>query len=72
MSKTHSNQSIYYLPTREKEQRSKKKKKKKKKNPEAFSDCLQTINDMYENLEDYNQIKEKEVLIMLNHLIAGM
>ena len=70
MSKTHSNQSIYYLPTREKEQRS--KKKKKKKNPEAFSDCLQTINDMYENLEDYNQIKEKEVLIMLNHLIAGM
>ena len=70
MSKTHSNQSIYYLPTREKEQRS--KKKKKKKNPEAFSDCLQTINDMYENLEDYNQIKEKEMLIMLNHLIAGM
>ena len=31
------------------------------KNPKAFIDYSQTIDDVYENLEDYNRIKKTRV-----------
>ena len=35
---------------------------KKLKSPKAVTDYSQTINDVYENLEDYNLEKERRVL----------
>ena len=36
---------------------------KKLKNPKAFIDNSQTIDDVYENLEEYNPTKKRKVLI---------
>ena len=38
----------------------------------AFIDYLQTIDDDYENLEDYNPTKKKRVLIVPDDVIADM
>ena len=40
------------------------------KTTKAFIDYLQTIDDVYENLEDYNPTKEKRMLIVLHDMIA--
>ena len=40
------------------------------KNPKAFIDYSQTINDVYENLEDYNPAKKRKVLIVFDDMIA--
>ena len=42
------------------------------KNPKAFIDYSQIINDVYENLQDYNSTMKSRVLIVFNDLIAGM
>ena len=42
------------------------------KNPNAFIDYLQTIDDFYENLEDYNPTKKRRVLIMFDDMISDM
>ena len=39
-------------------------------NPQAFIDYSQTIDDVYENLEDYNPIKKRRVLIVFDDMIA--
>ena len=39
---------------------------KKFKNPNAIIDYLQTIDDVYENLEDYNPTKKRRVWIVLD------
>ena len=44
---------------------------KKIKNPKA-NVYSQTINDVYENLEDYNPIKKSRVLIVFDDIIADM
>ena len=36
------------------------------KNPKAFPDYSQTIDDVYENLEDYNPTKKRRVLIVFD------
>ena len=36
------------------------------KNPKAFTDYWQTIDDVYENLEDYNSTKKRKVLIVFD------
>ena len=41
------------------------------KNPKAFTDYSQTIDDVNENLEDYNWTKKREVLIVFD-MIADM
>ena len=41
---------------------------KKLKNPKTVIDYSQAIGDVYENLEDYNQTKRRNVLIVLNIL----
>ena len=42
------------------------------KNSKAFIDYSQTIDDAYENLEDYNPTKKRRVLIVFDYMIAGM
>ena len=41
------------------------------KNSKAFIDCSQFI-DLHENLEDYNPIRKKRVLIVFANMIADM
>ena len=45
---------------------------KKLKNPKAFIDYSQTIDDVYENLEDYNPTKKRKALIVFDDMIADM
>ena len=42
------------------------------KNPKAFIDYSQTINDAYENSEDYNPTKKRRVLIVFDDVIANV
>ena len=42
------------------------------KNPKIFTNYWQTIDDVYENLEDYNPTKKRRVLIVFDDMIADM
>ena len=42
------------------------------KNPKAFFDYSKTIDDVYENLEDYNPKKKRRVLIVFDDVIVDM
>ena len=42
------------------------------KNPKAVIDYSQTIDNVYENLEDYNPIKKRRLLIVFDDMIADM
>ena len=44
----------------------------KTKNPKAFINYSQTIDDVYENLEDYNPTKKNKVLIMFDDMIVDV
>ena len=48
------------------------KKIKILKNPKAFIDYSQKIDDVYENLEDYNSTKKRRVLILFDDMIADL
>ena len=41
-------------------------------NPNAFIDYSQTIDYVYENLEDYNPTKKRRVLIVFDDMVADM
>ena len=45
---------------------------KKLNNLKAFIDYSQTVDDVYENLEDYNPTKKRKVLIVFHDMIADM
>ena len=45
---------------------------KKIKNPKEFIDYSQTIDDVYESLEDYNPTKKRRDLIVFDVMIADM
>ena len=45
---------------------------KKLKNPRAVIDYLQTVDDVYENLEDYNPTKRRRVLIVYDDMITDV
>ena len=60
--KIHSNVSINCLST----------KKKVGINPKTLIDFSQTIDDVYENLEDYSPTKNGKLLIMFDDMIADM
>ena len=66
MSKIDSNQSISWLLTEE------RVGIKNLKNTKAFINYSQTIDDIVENLEDYNQIKKRIVLIVFIAMIADI
>ena len=40
--------------------------------PNAFIECSNTINDVYENIDEYNSSKKREILIVFNEMIAGV
>ena len=42
------------------------------KNSKALVDYSQTIDDVYENLGDYNPTKKRRVLIVFDDMIAGL
>ena len=42
------------------------------KSLKAFIDHSQIIDDIYENLEDYNPTKKRRVLVVFDDLIVGM
>ena len=42
---------------------------KKLKNQKAIIDYSQTIDDVYENLEEYNLVKKRKVLIVVDDMI---
>ena len=65
MSKIHLNQSINCNGRR-------KVGIEKLKNPKKFIDFLQTIDDVYENLEEYNKTMKRNVLIVFDNMIADM
>ena len=50
----------------------KDKRIKKLKNPKAFIDYSQTIDDVYEKLQDYNPTKKKRMLIVFDDMIPDM
>ena len=66
-SKVYSNQSINCLLLEEK-----KVGIKKLKNPKALIDYSQAIDDVYENLEDYNPTNKRRVLIASGDMIEDM
>ena len=43
-----------------------------KKNGKAFIDYSQTIDDIFENLEDYNPTIKRKVLIEFDNMLAAM
>ena len=45
---------------------------KNSENPKAFIDYSQTIDNVYENSEDYNPTKKRRVLIVFHDMIADM
>ena len=45
---------------------------KHEKSLKAFIDYSQTIDEVYENLEDYNPTQKGKVLIVFDDMIAGM
>ena len=42
---------------------------KKLQNQKAIIDYSQTIDDVYENLEEYNPVKKRKVLIVVDDMI---
>ena len=45
---------------------------KKLKTSTAFIDYSQTIDDLYENLKDYDPLKKRKVLIVFDDMIADV
>ena len=42
------------------------------KNPKAFIDYSQTVDDLYENLEDDNSTRKRRVLIVFDDMIVNL
>ena len=40
--------------------------------PKAFMECSNDMQDVYKNIEDYNPIKKRKVLIIFDDMIADM
>ena len=42
------------------------------KNPKVFIDYLQRVDDVYENMKDYNPTRKKRVLIVFDDMTADV
>ena len=40
--------------------------------PNAFTECSNTANDVYENVDDYNPSRKRKILIVFDDIIAGI
>ena len=45
---------------------------KELKNPKSFFCYSQTIDDVYENFEDYNPTEKRKVLLVFDDMLADM
>ena len=41
-------------------------------NPNAFIECSNTMDDVYENIDDYNVIRKREKIIVFDDMIADI
>ena len=41
-------------------------------NPNAFTECSNTMDDVYENINDYNPIRKRKKLIVFDDMIADI
>ena len=41
-------------------------------NPNAFIECSNTMDDVYENINDYNSRRKRKILIVYDDMIAGI
>ena len=41
-------------------------------NPNAFIECSDTMDDVYENINDYNPIRKRKKLIVFDDMIADI
>ena len=41
-------------------------------NPNAFIECLNTMDDVYENINDYNPIRRRKKLIVFDDMFANI
>ena len=41
-------------------------------NPNAFTECSNTMDDVYENINDYNLIRKRKKLIVFDDMIADI
>ena len=41
-------------------------------NPNAFIECSNTMDDVYENIHDYNPNRRRKVLIVFDDMIADI
>ena len=40
--------------------------------PNAFIDCSNTMDDVYENIDDYNPNRKRKILIVFDNMIADI
>ena len=40
--------------------------------PNAFIKCFNTMDDVYENIDDYNPSRKRKILIVLDDMIVGI
>ena len=40
--------------------------------PEAFIECSNTINDVYKNIDNYNQSRKRKILIVFDDMVADI
>ena len=41
-------------------------------NPNAFIECSNTVDDVYENINDYNSNRKRKILIVFDDMIADI
>ena len=41
-------------------------------NPNAFIECSNTMDDVYDNIDDYNSNRRRKILIILDEMIADI
>ena len=41
-------------------------------NPNAFIECLNTMDDVYQNINDYNPSRKRKILIALDDMVADI
>ena len=41
-------------------------------NPNAFIECSNTMDDVYENIHDYNSSRKRKILIVFDDMIADI
>ena len=41
-------------------------------NPKAFVECSNTVDDVYENINDYNPSRKRKILIVFDDMIADI